>query len=128
MTVPVLPADCDRSPIIVDATSIPATHITRSDAESRSGGMGDGKPALTAVLGRVTMTNPRIDFKGNPIDARLVWVLGWTGLMHRLPSGGPPYRPNATPRAVVYSTASVLVMDALTGDVIVGIACGLVSA
>ena len=90
--------------------------------------MGDGKPALTAVVGRVTMTNPSTDFKGNKIDARLVWVLAWTGLMHSLPSGGPPSRPNAAPRAPQYSTASVLVIDALTGDVIVGIACGIVQA
>jgi hypothetical protein len=124
-TTKVLPADCDRAPIAVDTTSIPTTHITRSDAEGRSGGMGDGKPALTAVLGRVTMTNPRTDFRGVAIDARLVWVLGWTGLMHNLPSSGP-YVPNAAPRTVQYSTASILVIDALTGDAIIGIACGIV--
>ena len=122
---PTLPADCDRRPIVVDQTSVPATHLSRAEAEARSAFLGDGKPARTAVLGRVTMTSPSADFGGNPIDARLVWILSWTGLTHRTPSSGP-YIPNAPPPGTFYSTASVLVMDALSGDMIVGIACGIV--
>lgn len=122
---PAMPADCDRHLVAVDQTSIPATHLSRSEAEARSAFLGDGKPARTAVLGRVTMTSPSADFRGNPIDARLVWILSWTGLMHRTPSSGP-YIPNAPPPGIYYSTASVLVIDALSGDLIVGIACGIV--
>jgi hypothetical protein len=47
--------------------------------------------------------------------------------MHKLPSRGP-FKIDAAQahRDVYYSTASVLVLDAMTGDVLIGIACGIV--
>ena len=100
-----LPADCQVPDLQIDTAAAPPAPISRSEAERRSGGMGDGRAADQAVLGRVTMS--RSDIKGNPIQARPAWILYWSGLMHKLPSNGPrPLNPDAaaTARPVFYST------------------------
>jgi hypothetical protein len=120
-----LPGDCARPDVLLDVISPSSAVLTQVEAESRSGGMGDGRPADSAVLGRVTMA--RSDFYGNPIQARPAWVLYWAGLMHRLPSGGPAVKFDAPPttRPLFYSTAAVMVIDAITGDALLGVSCGV---
>jgi hypothetical protein len=120
-----LSGDCARPDVLLDTASPGTAVVSEVDAERRSGGMGDGRPADSAVLGRVTMATS--DSHGNPIQARTAWVLYWSGLMHKLPSGGPPNKIGANPttRPVFYSTASLMVIDALTGDALVAEGCGV---
>jgi hypothetical protein len=120
-----LPGDCARSDLLIDNGPPPHALVSREEAESKAGGMGDQRPADSAVLGRVTM--PRPDFNGNPIRARPAWVLYWSGLTHRV-LGGIPAKLDAPPttQPVFYSTASVMVIDASTGEGLWGMNCGIV--
>jgi hypothetical protein len=120
-----LPGDCAGSDLLIDNASPAQALVSRQQAESKAGGMGDQRPADSAVLGRVTM--PRPDFNGNPVRARPAWVLYWSGLTHRL-LGGIPAKLDAPPttQPVFYSTASVMVIDASTGEDLWGMNCGIV--
>ena len=123
-----LPEDCGgRLHALIDTTSPLAAPITRADVEHRTNPRGDRPTPVIAMLGRVTLNF--VDRDANPIQARPAWVLYWTGQMSRLPSGGPfiPPQPGVTlpPRPVWMSTTSMAVIDAVTGEILVGVQCGL---
>jgi hypothetical protein len=122
-----LPGDCGADLHATINTAPPlAAPIGRAEVERRTNPFGSRPAPVIAMLGRVSL-NFTVD--GNPIDARPAWVLYWTGEMTHLPSSGPfiPPQPGVTPppRAVWISTTSMAVIDAVTGEAIVGVQCGL---
>jgi hypothetical protein len=122
-----LPGDCGSAlHALIDTTSPLAAPITLADVERRTSALGNRPAPVIAILGRVSL-NFTVD--GNPVEARPAWVLYWTGEMTHLPSGGPfiPPQPGITPppRQVWMSTTSMAVFDAVTGETLVGVQCGL---
>ena len=114
-----------RADVVLDTTSPPTVPITRAEVEQRTNPLGD-RPAPDAVLlARLTMNLQ--DGHGIPILSRPVWVVYRTGMMNKLPGGGF-YIPgaNATARPVYRSTASVAVIDAMTGEGLWATDCGIV--
>jgi hypothetical protein len=122
-----MPSDCVRSDFVLDTASPPTVPVTRSQVEQSTDPLGDRPAPLAVVLGRLTMNLQ--DSRGDLIRSRPAWVVYRTGMMNKLPSGGPVF-PGASPttRAVYLSTASIAVVDATTGEGIWGIACGIVRA
>ena len=112
---------------LIDTSSPLVAPITTMDIERRTNPLGNRSAPVIAMLGRVSLNFS--DHDGNPIQARPAWVLYWTGEMSRLPSGGPfiPRQPGVTPpaRPVWISTTGMSVIDAATGNILVGVQCGL---
>lgn len=122
-----MPADCFmRSDFVLDTTSLPTVPITRAEVELRTNPFGDRPMPVAVVLARLTMS--LTDRHGNPLQSRPVWVVYRTGLMSKLPSGGPliPGGGPVTTRPIYRSTASVTVLDAVTGEGIWATSCGIV--
>jgi hypothetical protein len=121
-----LPGDCGASlHATIDTTPL-AVPISRAEVELRTNPLGSRPAPVIAMLGRVSL-NFTVD--GNPIEARPAWVLYWTGEMTRPPSGGPfiPHQPGVTllPQPERIYTTSMAVIDAVTGEAIVGAQCGV---
>jgi len=122
-----MPADCltGRPDLVVDTTAALVVPTTAAEIERLTNPLQNRPAPAAIVLAQVTMHLQ--EQNGRWIDQRPAWVVYRTGEMNKLPSGGP-FIPGAAPttRPVYMSTASITVVDALTGEAFWGMGCGIV--
>ena len=119
-----VPADCDRPTVRLEFGQLPSVPTAPSDAVRQTDLYGYRPAPVAVVLARASWAGQ--DVHGVFVSRRPVWLVYRTGLMNSLPSGGV-YLKDASPRpTVTLSTAIVSIVDAVSGEGLMEIGCGLI--
>ena len=119
-----MPADCVANALKIDLVAPPSVPVSAVQAVARTDPLGQRPTPLAAILARVTASFS--DGTGQLMSARPVWLVYRVGEMAKPPSGGP-FLPGAPPRTTATMfTASIAMVDALTGEPLWGTSCGAI--